>query len=103
MTERQSTTVEIVWQGITLSVTHTKAYFGAGSEYEVDHIAVESISPEKARLPITETGYRLHFIHGSKIEPFGDAVSYVRAALEGAAQSKAWLDYVTSSKQLSLF
>ena len=43
---------------VRIRITHAREYLFASS----DHIVVESIDPEKAPLPITETGYLSHFI-----------------------------------------
>lgn len=69
----------------------------------VEHLAVESISPERARLPITETGYRSHFVQPGTVAAYGGPVAATRALLDEAAASKKWQDYVASARQGSLF
>jgi hypothetical protein len=54
----------------------------------VEHLAVESVSPERARLPITETGYRSHFVHPGTVAAYGGPVAATKALLDDAAASK---------------
>lgn len=69
----------------------------------VEHLVVQSISPEKARLPITETGYRSHFVQPGTVAAYGGPVAATRALLDEAAETKEWQDYVASARQGSLF
>lgn len=69
----------------------------------VEHLAVESLEPQKARLPITETGYRSHFLEPGTVAAHGGPIEATRKLLEGAANSPEWLEYVSSSRQPSLF
>jgi len=64
---------------------------------------VRSISQEKARLPITETGYRSHFHHEEALAEYSDAKAYVLAWLDHEARSSKWKAYVENQQQLSLF
>ena len=63
------TEYQLVWKNITIAITHTKKWCGG----DIDHIEVKSISPEKAPLPITETGYRSHFHHVDSRTGYSDA------------------------------
>lgn len=93
------TEYEIFWNAITVSIIHTQKWCGG----EIDHIEVRSISPEKARLPITETGYKSHFHHEEALFEYSDAKAYVLAWLDHEAKSLKWKTYVESQQQLSLF
>jgi hypothetical protein len=77
-----------------ISVRHVPNW-GAG----FDHIEVRSIEPEQAPLPITETGYKSHFIHGEELAEHGGPVSFVTAWLEHEAKSEGW----QMQRQMSLF
>jgi hypothetical protein len=85
------------WQGIGIEVRYTPNRFEIGC----DHIELHA--DDKKRIPVTETGYRSHFIHRSAIEPFGSAEAYVRTWLDQEAQSPSWRTYVEASRQLTLF
>lgn len=93
----QSFTID--WQGITLSVTYDPAAFGGATS----HLEVRSIAPERARLPITETGYRSHFLPPGCIEQQGGPIAYLLAWLDAAAKQREWRDYQEQSRQGSLF
>jgi hypothetical protein len=60
----------IVWKNpwdslaVRLRITHTRNYLGTGD----DHLAIESVEPAKAPIPITETGYLSHFIRADDLE-----------------------------------
>lgn len=75
-----------VWNGIEITIKFNVS--GCGIIGKINHIELETKNREK--LPVTDTGYRSRFIHWQDIEPYGDAVGYVIAWLDHAAQSKAW-------------
>lgn len=88
------------WEGIEIELTHVpEAYGGA-----IAHLEVRSINPERAPLPIAETGYRSHFHPVGTVEVGeGNLVEQVTAWLDEEAKSKAWKKYVEDSRQYSLF
>ena len=90
---------EIEWRGIKLSVSYAPAQWGITS-----HIEVESIAPERAPLPITETGYRSHFVPiGTVEEQFPNVCEFVMVWLDERAQSDEWRLHVQQSAQGELF
>lgn len=103
MTTTKYDTTNINWDGITISIGHCPAYFGAGSDYEIDHIEIRAIEPSKARLPMTETGYRSHFASPADVEAAGGPVALVETWLAEASRTREWRDYRAASQQLSLF
>lgn len=87
------------WQGVEIQVTFTAQYFGT-----MDHLAIETIAPTRAPLPITGTGYRSHFMQpGTIADHGGDVVAQVRAWLDEEAITPAWQAHVAASRQGSLF
>jgi hypothetical protein len=97
----------IDWQGTTLSVTYEEAYLGLTWNA---HLQIEALTPSRAPLPMTETGYRSYFCHPEEIAVSGGPVAYVLAWLEQDAQSKEWQKHAMAAcqqqeadKQLSLF
>lgn len=78
----------IHWQGIAITVRHCPNWSSVG--FPVQHIEV--ISENREALPITETGYKSHFLTGTDaLEEFGSCpVAYVTAWLDHAAQTKRW-------------
>ena len=81
----------ITWRGIALEITFTPEKFGL-----VDHIEIRAEG--RAPLPVTETGYRSHFIPAGTVTEHGGAVAFVTAWLEHEAARTGW-----SGAQLSLF
>lgn len=69
----------------------------------VAHLEVESISPKRAPLPITETGYRSQFTPLSEVEIYVTPEDYVEAWLDDASRSREWQTLEQSSRQVSLF
>lgn len=94
-------TYHIHWQGIEIEARY-EARFSFGT---VAHLVIETINPPRARLPITETGFRSHFHQVGMIEAEydGDVEKAVRAWLDQDSKLKDWKLYVESSKQLALF
>lgn len=86
----------ITWQGLRLSVRH-QADWAAG----FDHI--EITSERRLPFPISETGYRSHFVQGEYLKHYADAESYVREWLAEAEQSPAWQRIAETCRQPSLF
>jgi len=84
---------------VRIRVTHSRDYLGQRQ----DHIEVESIAPKKAPLPITETGYRSHFIAPLELINAGGPVTFVAAWLDREAKSKDWQKRVAIRQQGDLF
>ena len=94
------------WRGITIQIDYrpcwlfsTRRIYG----YDLAHLAITSIDPDRARLPITETGYRSHFTDRAGIEAAGGPAAYVAEALDTAARSPGWLRHEAESRQSDLF
>lgn len=99
MKKRKSKTYSFTWCGRLLAIRHTHDYLVRGQ----DHVEVIVRKPVKAILPITETGYRSHFIDGEELAESGGPVLFVQAWLEREAATKEWRDKVVRLAQLELF
>jgi len=87
------------WQGIVIEARYWPRKWGVSA-----HLEIESIAPERAPLPITETGYRSHFHPCGTIEAKGgDVVAQVAAWLNEAAKDAGWQAHVEASRQGELF
>lgn len=73
------------------------------ADYDVAHIAIESITPERAPLPITETGYRSHFTSREIVAAYGGVVAFVETWLNEESKTSEWQNTAEISRQLSLF
>ena len=67
------------------------------------HLEVESVKPARAPLPITETGYRSHFINRSNVDHMGGPEAYVEAWIDEMSHTHAWRETASASRQLALF
>lgn len=101
-TGRTIETFILDWQGITLSVTY-EAHWMNSKSLDYAHLQVESITPARAPLPVTETGYRSHFLSKWEIEDAGGPPAYVRQWLDYTAASKTWQVYQEQCRQFTLF
>lgn len=103
--QRTIQTETLNWEGITIEVSYEAEWLGfrRGSDMAVAHLQVRSVAPERVPLPITETGYRSHFVYREEIEVAGGPVAYILAWLNHRADSREWRDYIEASRQLSLF
>lgn len=91
----------IHWQGIDIEAVYVpKASGGA-----IAHLTLTSVNPERAPLPVTETGYRSHFHPVGTIEAEfnGDVVRCVTEWLNAESKSKDWKRHQESQRQPDLF
>ena len=66
------------------------------------HLEIMSVTREP--LPITETGYKSHFTAKCLIEEFDGPVESAKMWLDGEAKDNIiWQNYVSKSRQMSLF
>ena len=87
------------WQGIEIEARYWPIKWGISA-----HLEIESINPPRARLPITETGYRSHFHPSGTIESRGgDVVAQVVVWLDEEARKTDWQEYRDASRQGELF
>ena len=81
----------ITWRNVQIEITFTPDAFCM-----VDHIELRI--GNKALLPVTETGYRSHFVNKGTVAAHGGAVAFVTAWLDHEAKRTSW-----NNDQLSLF
>lgn len=96
----------IDWNGITVEVSYEPYWLGGLTEAfgePLAHLQIQSVSPERAALPVTETGYRSAFVVGSMITAKGGPVAFVRDWLDEAANDPAWERIQDEARQLNLF
>lgn len=84
---------------VRIKITHSRDYLGQSQ----DHLEVESLVPKKAPLPITETGYRSHFLPPLELVNNGGPVTFVTAWLDREAKSKEWQKLQAVRQQGDLF
>lgn len=107
MSPRHVETHIIEWEGRRIEVRYEPDWLNrqkyVDSEYQVGHLEIRTVAPESAPIPITETGYRSHFIHPSIIEEAGGPEAYVLAWIKREAYAPHWVKIQTEFEQPSLF
>ena len=94
----------IEWRGIAIRISYAANWLNmAARGYDTAHVEVLSIDPDRAPLPITETGYKSHFTSAETVAAYGGPVAFVQRWLEEEAKSPAWKAYEGQSRQMSLF
>ena len=63
----------------------------------------EIIRDDGKQLPITDSGYRSHFMDSTHLDKYNGILDYVTRWLDHQAQSKKWKAYVADQEQLKLF
>lgn len=89
----------LIWQDHVIDIRHVSNWHSCN----IDHLEIRTASPERAAIPITETGYRSHFVCESNIIEAGGAAAYVRTWLDQDAQSPEWKTQAIAARQGSLF
>lgn len=97
---RDIVTEILEWQGVTIEIGYEAQWLGGGFGA---HLELRVRQPEGAPLPVTETGYRSHFLSPRDVERAGGPAAYVTAWLDVAARSKPWREIDFARRQLSLF
>lgn len=102
---RKSKPIEMIWQhpatghAVHLRVEHTRNYLVAGT----DHLEIHVTSPKKAIIPLTDTGYRSHFIDGDQLKDAGGVRRFVEQWLAAESRSKEWQKKDLERQQGDLF
>lgn len=92
------------WRNIELEIRHCRNWLPtAEAPFVTQHIEIRSA--EKRLLPITETGYRSHFLNGADAlaEFEHDPVAFVLWWLDEAAKDPSWQQREFEDRQGSLF
>lgn len=71
---------------LAVRITHTRDYMRRGQ----DHIEIETTRPKRAALPITETGYKSHFLDAVELINAGGPVTFVEAWLARESSAEPW-------------
>lgn len=91
------------WNGIEIEIRWNADYVAFDDGESMAHLEVQSINPARAPLPITETGYRSHFIPRSSVDALGSPEAYVEAWIAEVANTPVWRNAEAASRQLALF
>lgn len=99
------TTETLIWQSYVIEVRYDPDPFNMVSHNgeAMSHIEIRTVNPEKAALPITETGYKSHFTPRGNIDEYDSPVVFVKEWLDHEAQSECWKNAQNEVRQMSLF
>jgi len=100
---RHIETFRIDWNGIAVEIRWEPNWLNISAVYDTGHLEIESIAPERARLPITDTGYRSHFTSPETVAAYGGPVAFVEAWLETESQAPDWRRAQQERQQFLLF
>lgn len=92
------------WRGIVLEVRYCPCWFSMPEDdFVTQHLEIRS--QYKRPLPITDTGYRSHFMNGAEAlaEFDNDPVAFVLWWLEETAKDPSWKRKEEEARQGSLF
>lgn len=92
---------EFTWTSGHLSIRILVEFTPNWAIYE--HLGVKSVEPARARLPITETGYKSLFVPKGTVAAHGGPVEAVRRLLDEAAALPEWQKHLLAARQGSLF
>lgn len=87
------------WRSIKMTATHTPNYLSEGWS----HIELRVVSKGAPPIPITETGYRSHFLDEEDLKAAGGPAAYFLAWLDREASSKAYARAMQKWRQMDLF
>lgn len=90
--------ITVRWDGIVIEVSYKPKDIMA-----MAHLELRVQYPKGAQLPVTDTGYRSHFLHPGIVEDAGGPEAFVTAWLEHEAMQPSWLSQVEKSRQFDLF
>lgn len=97
--QKKAATAKLVWRDVTCRVRHTPNYLSKGWS----HIEIIVVTPKRAPLPITETGYRSHFLDEELLKKAGGPVRFFLDWIEREATTKAWAKADFKWRQGDLF
>lgn len=90
------------WNGIEIEIRWNPDYLVYDDHSNMAHLEVESVSPAKAPLPITETGYKSHFTPIAALDGYTDLSDFVEDWLASEVGKAAWREAEAARRQLSL-
>jgi len=100
---RSIETFHTTWHGTEIEIRWEPNWLNISAGMDMAHLEIESITPERAPLPITDTGYRSHFTAPETVAAYGGPVSFVEAWLETESQAPDWRNQEQARRQFSLF
>lgn len=88
------------WRGLLIQISYEPRWLDGDF---IAHLQLETVEPVRAPLPVTETGYRSHFIPQGSVEELGGPSAYALAWLDHEAKRNRWSEIEDAARQFSLF
>jgi hypothetical protein len=89
---------KLVWRGVLIAIQYEPERCGY-----LAHLELRVVAPKGVPLPVTERGYRSHYVSVPLVKAEGGPVAYVRDWLDRTAGSKPYLIALDRWRQLDLF
>ena len=86
---------ELIWEQRVIRVSYQPNWLNS----DTWHIELRCAE----RLPVTETGYRSHFLNAPEFDDEHAIAAYITSWLDEASNNLAWHRYLQDSRQLDLF
>ena len=103
MKNRHIETFRTQWSGITIEIRWEPNWLNLSSGSDRAHLEIEAVAPERAPLPISESGYFSQFTSVETVASYGGPVAYVEAWLEIESLTPGWCRLQEERRQLTLF
>lgn len=97
-------TLSLIWREVAITVRYCDDW--SRGHYQIHGSKMthtEIIRDDGKQLPITDSGYRSHFMDITHLDKYNGILDYVTRWLDHQAQSKKWKAYVADQGQLKLF
>lgn len=78
------------WRGIEIEIRWDPSSITYEDERTVGHLEIEAISPPRAKLPVSETGYRSHFLDAKTVTAAGGPAAFVESWFDQLDAPKCW-------------
>lgn len=94
----------IHWHEYEIELASTSNAFNLQQRTGINmvHIELRTLQPAKAPLPVTQTGYRSHFVDAEIVAEYENVAAYVTAWLDHEAKSSDWQKIETEARQYAL-
>jgi hypothetical protein len=78
------------WRGIEIEIRWDASSITYDDGRTLGHLEIEAISPPRAKLPVSPTGYKSHFEDSKAIAQAGGPAAYVEAWFEALNAPACW-------------
>ena len=91
------------WQNYRIRVAYQPNWLSTVSGLRVAHFDITTVEPSRVAMPISETGYRSHFLHPDEVTANGGPEAFVKVWLAAQAKCSGWKAVHAATQQLDFF